>query len=100
MVHHTPGAGDHELAKEPEQDDRYLPARMINEVIYCPRLFYLMHVEGQFEHNAETTDGDNVHRRVDVRTDALAAPRVLDQDDADSDAPQQRLLFDGMSDAV
>ena len=57
-----------------EFDDRYLPARMINEAVYCPRLFYLMHVEGQFAHNAETVDGDTVHRRVDQKTDALAAP--------------------------
>ena len=57
-----------------ELDDRYLPARMINEAVYCPRLFYLMHVEGQFAHNTETVDGDSVHRRVDQKTDALAAP--------------------------
>ena len=57
-----------------EFDDRYLPARMVNEAVYCPRLFYLMHVEGQFAHNAETVDGDTVHRRVDQKTDALAAP--------------------------
>ncbi len=29
----------------------FLPARMINEVIYCPRLFYYEHVEGVFVHN-------------------------------------------------
>lgn len=55
-------------------DDRYLPARMINESVYCPRLFYLMHVEGQFERNAETIEGEGIHRRVDSRTDALASP--------------------------
>jgi CRISP-associated protein Cas1 len=59
--------------------DRYLPARMINEAAYCPRLFYLMHVEGQFAHNAETVDGETVHRRVDQKTDALAAPATLTQ---------------------
>jgi len=59
-----------------EHDDRYLPARMINEVVYCPRLFYLMHVEGQFAHNAETTEGKTVHERVDKKTDKLAAPRT------------------------
>ena len=57
-----------------ERTDRYLPARMINEAVYCPRLFYLMHVEGQFAHNAETVDGDTVHRRVDQKTDALTPP--------------------------
>jgi CRISPR/Cas system-associated exonuclease Cas4 (RecB family) len=100
MIQQAPGAGDYELAKDTEQEDRYLPARMINEVVYCPRLFYLMHVEGQFEHNAETTDGEGVHRRVDARTDALAAPPRRDQDDAGSDAAQQQLLFDGVTDEV
>ncbi len=58
-----------------EQDTGYLQARMINEAVYCKRLFYLMHVEGQFEHNAETSEGDAVHQRVDRKTDALAAPQ-------------------------
>ncbi len=57
-----------------DQSDRYLPARMINEFVYCPRLFYLMHVEGQFAPNAETVEGTQVHQRVDQKTDALAAP--------------------------
>jgi CRISP-associated protein Cas1 len=49
----------------------YMPARMINELVYCQRLFYLMHVEGQFEHNADTEDGILVHRVVDARVDPL-----------------------------
>lgn len=58
-----------------EQDSNYLPARMINEFVYCPRLFYLMHVEGQFEHNAHTTEGVAVHSRVDAKTDPLPSRR-------------------------
>lgn len=58
-----------------EQDPHYLPARMINEFVYCQRLFYLMHVEGQFEHNAHTTEGVAVHSRVDAKTDPLPAKR-------------------------
>lgn len=58
-------------AVEAENEDRYLPARMINEFVYCPRLFYFMHVEGQFEANAETVEGEAVHERVDSKTDAL-----------------------------
>lgn len=65
-----------------EGDDRYLPARMINEAVYCARLFYLMHVEGQFAHSAETVEGINVHRRVDRKTDPLPPP------------PQPATLFD------
>ena len=101
MIQQAPGAGDDQQAPDTEQEDRYLPARMINELVYCPRLFYLMHVEGQFEHNAETTDGDSVHRRVDSRTDPLAAPpQSLDENDAGPEAAQQRLLFDPTADAI
>ena len=63
-------------AEPNEHDERYLPARMINELVYCPRLFYLMHVEGQFERNAETIEGEGVHRRVDQKPDALPRPEI------------------------
>ena len=43
-----------------------VPARMVNEFAYCPRLFYLEWVNGQFEHNADTVEGDWRHRAVDV----------------------------------
>lgn len=49
----------------------YLPARMVNEYVYCPRLFYLMHVEGQFADSVDTIDGRFVHRRVDAGNGAL-----------------------------
>lgn len=66
MIHYTEETSDHDLlAEAAEPELRYLPARMINEAAYCPRLFYLMHVEGQFEHN---------HRRVDRKTDRLPSP--------------------------
>lgn len=42
-----------------------LPVRMLNEYAYCPRLFYLMHVDGRWEDNVYTIEGKNVHKRVD-----------------------------------
>lgn len=42
-----------------------LPARMINEHVYCPRLFYFEHVEGIFVHNADTLAGKSAHEKVD-----------------------------------
>ena len=42
-----------------------LPARMLNEFVYCPRLFYYEHVEGVFVHNADTRRGTALHKRVD-----------------------------------
>ncbi len=43
-----------------------LPARMLNEFVYCPRLFYYEHVEGVFVDNADTVRGSVQHRRVDA----------------------------------
>lgn len=42
-----------------------VPARMVNEVLYCERLFYLEWVQGEFEDNAFTVDGRAVHGRAD-----------------------------------
>jgi len=43
----------------------FVPARMVNEFAYCPRLCYLEWVQGEFEDNADTVDGRFQHRRVD-----------------------------------
>ncbi len=50
-----------------------VPARMLNEFVYCPRLFYYEHVEGVFRHNADTVRGAAVHARVDKGNGALPA---------------------------
>lgn len=51
-----------------------IPARMINEFAYCPRLFYLEHVQGEWAHNADTLDGRFVHRRVDEERGRVPEP--------------------------
>ena len=38
---------------------------MVNEFVYCPRLFYLEWVQARFEDNADTVHGRYVHRNVD-----------------------------------
>lgn len=43
-----------------------VPARMVNEATYCPRLFYLEWVQSQFEDNSDTVDGRYQHRVVDA----------------------------------
>lgn len=55
----------------------YLPARMLNEFVYCPRLFYYEHVEGVFEHNRETVEGALRHEKVETREDALPSAERL-----------------------
>lgn len=42
-----------------------IPARMLNEFAYCPRLAYLEWVQGDFADSADTVDGRHQHRRVD-----------------------------------
>lgn len=37
--------------------------RMINELAYCPRLAYLMYVDGLFEHNTHTIEGTLRHSK-------------------------------------
>lgn len=60
-------------------DQPLVPARMVNEQIYCPRLAYLMWVEGEWGHTADTEDGRRVHTRIDRKADTLP--------DADDEAP-------------
>lgn len=52
----------------------YLPARMLNEFVYCPRLFFYEWVDGLFAHSADTLDGAHRHERHDDREDALPEP--------------------------
>lgn len=46
-------------------EQRLWPARNVAEFAYCPRLFFLMEVEGLHKHNAETLKGMAVHSKVD-----------------------------------
>ncbi len=54
-----------------------IPARMVNEYSYCPRLFYLEHVQGEWAHSADTLDGRFVHRRVDQEKGSVPAAADL-----------------------
>lgn len=56
-----------------------LPARMLNEFVYCPRLFYYEHVEGVFLHNADTKRGAALHTRVDAGKGALPPAKSSDE---------------------
>lgn len=51
-----------------------LPARMLNEFIYCPRLFYLEWVQGEWADSSDTLEGARVHRRVDREEGTLPSP--------------------------
>jgi CRISP-associated protein Cas1 len=54
-----------------------IPARMLNEFAYCPRLYYLEYVQQEWAHSADTLDGRYVHRRVDQEQGSLPAASDL-----------------------
>jgi CRISPR-associated protein Cas1 len=58
----------------PEQKaltDQTIPARMMNEFVYCQRLFYYEFVEGVFVESVDTLRGDAIHKRVDAGNGAM-----------------------------
>ncbi len=58
-----------------------LPARMVNEYQYCPRLAYLEWVQGEWAASADTVEGDHTHRRVDKPTKGFPAADEIEQHD-------------------
>lgn len=62
---------------------------MLNRYTFCPRLFYLMYVEGRWEENAYTVEGKAIHSRVDridqllpeLASDEASAPSEIGDDD-------------------
>jgi len=58
----------------PRRVPELVPARMLNEHTYCPRLAYLEWVQGDFADNADTIDGQFQHRNVNVETGSLPDP--------------------------
>ncbi len=66
-------------AREPAPElEALLPARMLNEFIYCPRLFFLEHVQAEFAHSEDTLAGRLVHRRVDQARGGLPPATELE----------------------
>lgn len=60
---------------------------MLNEFIYCPRLFYYEHVEGVFLHNADTKRGAAEHTRVDAGKGDLPEPASTTTSDSEEPPP-------------
>jgi CRISPR-associated protein Cas1 len=58
-------------------DDGLMPVRMVNEAVYCPRLFWLEHVAGHFAENHHVVEGQAAHGRVDRSATAARSPDDL-----------------------
>lgn len=63
------------------RQDELVPARMVNEFVYCPRLFYLEWVQKEFVHSEDTLEGASVHRRVDRESGTLPDAEEIEPDD-------------------
>src|SRR5260370_16564213 len=62
--------GSMTIAELPE----LVPARMLNEYAYCPRLFFLEWVDQLWAPSSDTAEGDRQHRRVDAGGGAAPLP--------------------------
>ena len=83
----TPQQGELPLEAPPLPEDApFLPARMVNEYVYCPRLAYLEWVQGEWAESADTVEGAHVHRRVDREDRPLPPADVL----AEQERPRTR----------
>lgn len=56
-----------------------LPARMVNEYQYCPRLAYLEWVQGEWAESSDTVEGRHAHRRVDKPGGSLPDPAETEE---------------------
>lgn len=70
-----PGAGEDLPADVPE----LVPARMLNEYAYCPRLFFLEWVQARFAESADTVEGRWQHRVVDQESGPVPSPEHADE---------------------
>ena len=55
----------------------YLPARMLNEFVFCPRLFYYEWVDGLFAESRDTVAGALRHEKLERKEDALPSPEAI-----------------------
>lgn len=66
------------LRPRPVELPDQVPARMLNEFVYCPRLFFYEWVEGVFRHNSDTVEGAQKHEKGDAKEDDLPEPDALE----------------------
>lgn len=74
---------------EPPPPEEPVPARMLNEFTYCPRLAYLEWVQHEWDDNPDTLDGEFVHRNAD-KPDRRPLPKPDETDEDDPDKFHQR----------
>lgn len=82
----------------PSAAPELVPARMINEALYCERLLYLEWAQGEFADNVFTVEGRFVHRRADEPGGELPPKPKKgtspDANEADDDEPADQPVDD------
>ncbi len=71
-----------------EAEPQQIPARMLNEFVYCQRLFYYEFVEGVFVESVDTLRGGAIHKRVDSGNGAL--PKAKKKSEADKSKREEK----------
>lgn len=61
-------------ASRHDTDTPLIPARILNEFVYCPRLAYLEWVQKEWSDSSDTVEGRHAHRRVDKVSGTLPEP--------------------------
>ncbi|MBB4266155.1 CRISPR-associated endonuclease Cas4g/Cas1g [Roseospira visakhapatnamensis] len=82
-----------------------VPVRMVSEYVYCPRVAWLMWVDGAWTDTADTEEGRQVHKRVDAGGGTLpdAPPDEDDTEDIHARSvalTSERLGITGVLDLV
>jgi len=75
-----------------EAEPQQIPARMLNEFVYCQRLFYYEFVEGVFVESVDTVRGGAIHQRVDSGSGAL--PKAKGKSKADKPVEVEKTKTD------
>lgn len=52
----------------------YVPVNVLNKFEFCPRLFYLVWVQGEYETTKNIAEGTYIHRNVDKGGGSIEAP--------------------------
>ncbi len=74
------------LPPRQEPEPQQIPARMLNEFVYCQRLFYYEFVDGVFVESADTLRGEAIHQRVDSGSGALPKAKRKAESDKSKEA--------------
>ncbi len=77
------------------KEDQYVTARGVNTYVFCPRLFWLEQVAGEFTDNEHTIEGRRVHKRVDHPGGNIDAPQRDNNDNDDNNAPKSMAVAAG-----